>query len=107
MKSLTSLERSKLQLTMMSRLYDVFGDVQSDVEITPEFIQDTLVQFMQMKVESPYISLERYSKITGTPFSTCRAMVADGRISTMPRKNAKNRIEVNMMAMLKNTINNS
>ncbi|CDG95933.1 hypothetical protein XBP1_1760003 [Xenorhabdus bovienii str. puntauvense] len=54
MKSLTSLERSKLQLTMMSRLYDVFGDVQSDVEITPEYIQETLVQFMQMATGDNY-----------------------------------------------------
>ncbi|WP_338804828.1 hypothetical protein WDV76_06340 [Xenorhabdus griffiniae] len=54
MKNLTSLERSKLQLTMMARLYDVFGDVKNEVEVTPEFIQDTLVQFMQMATGNDY-----------------------------------------------------
>ncbi|MCC8379543.1 hypothetical protein [Xenorhabdus sp. PB30.3] len=54
MKALTSLERSKLQLNMMARLHDVFGDVKNEVEITPEFIRDTLAQFMQMATGSNY-----------------------------------------------------
>ncbi|QTL38517.1 hypothetical protein HGO23_11420 [Xenorhabdus budapestensis] len=54
MKQSASMERSKLQLTMMSRLHDVFSDVKKEVEITPEFIQDTLAQFMQMATGSNY-----------------------------------------------------
>ncbi|PHM64462.1 hypothetical protein Xsto_02997 [Xenorhabdus stockiae] len=48
MKQLTALERSKLQLTMMARLHDVFGDIKDEVEVTPEFIQNTLAQFIQV-----------------------------------------------------------
>ncbi|WP_426577148.1 hypothetical protein ACP179_23615 [Xenorhabdus stockiae] len=54
MKPLTALERSKLQLNMMARLHDVFGDVKNEVEITPEFIRDTLAQFMQMAMGGNY-----------------------------------------------------
>ncbi|MGJ0626229.1 hypothetical protein [Xenorhabdus bovienii] len=54
MKNLTSLERAGLQLTMMSRLYDVFSDVRNEVEVTPEFTRDTLVQFMQMATGNDY-----------------------------------------------------
>ncbi|OKP03902.1 hypothetical protein [Xenorhabdus eapokensis] len=54
MKNSTSLERSKLQLTMMARLHDVFADIKDEVEITPEYIQDTLGQFMQVATGSDY-----------------------------------------------------
>ncbi|CAM3810372.1 hypothetical protein [Xenorhabdus thuongxuanensis] len=54
MKNSTSLERSKLQLTMMARLHDVFADIKDEVEITPEYIQETLGQFMQVATGSDY-----------------------------------------------------
>ncbi|MEQ1974999.1 hypothetical protein [Xenorhabdus sp. SGI240] len=54
MKNSTSLNRSKRQLALMSRLYDVFDDVKNEVEVTPEFIQDTLMQFMQMATGHDY-----------------------------------------------------
>ncbi|MDC9603949.1 hypothetical protein [Xenorhabdus griffiniae] len=54
MKNATSLERSKQQLALMARLYDVFDDVKNAVEITPEYIQETLVQFMQMATGNDY-----------------------------------------------------
>ncbi|BET96469.1 hypothetical protein [Xenorhabdus taiwanensis] len=54
MKNPTSLERSKLQLTMMARLHDVFADIKDEVEITPEYIQDTLGQFMQVATGRDY-----------------------------------------------------
>ncbi|MDC9603950.1 DNA-binding protein [Xenorhabdus griffiniae] len=63
-------------------------------------MQDTLVQFA-------YVSLKKYSEITQIPFVTCRAMVADGRIITRPKKRAKDMIEVNMIAMLMDAYNNS
>ncbi|KLU15575.1 MULTISPECIES: hypothetical protein [Xenorhabdus] len=61
---------------------------------------DTLAQFA-------YVSLKRYSEITQTPLVTCRAMVADGRIITRPRKRVNDTLEVNMIAMLKDAIANS
>ncbi|WFQ78856.1 hypothetical protein PXH59_14525 [Xenorhabdus sp. SF857] len=54
MKNSTSLNRSKRQLTLMARLYDVFDDVKNEVEVTPEFIQETLVRFMQMATGNDY-----------------------------------------------------
>ncbi|MDX7987685.1 hypothetical protein FE392_10120 [Xenorhabdus sp. 12] len=54
MKQLISLERSKLQLTMFSRLQDVFDDVKNDIEITPAFIQNTLEQYMQLATGDSY-----------------------------------------------------
>ncbi|WFQ80021.1 hypothetical protein PXH59_02190 [Xenorhabdus sp. SF857] len=54
MKNSTSLNHSKRQLAMMARLYDVFDDVKNEVEVTPEFIQDTLVRFMQMATGNDY-----------------------------------------------------
>ncbi|CDH06572.1 Putative DNA-binding protein (modular protein) [Xenorhabdus bovienii str. oregonense] len=114
MKHLTSLERSILQLKIMSRLQDVFSEFENDIQITPEYILETLVKFMQEvtgdnKVELPYayVSLEKYSRNTEIPLDTCRTMVADGRIITRPKKRAKDRIEVNMIAMLKDAVVNS
>ncbi|MGJ0629373.1 hypothetical protein [Xenorhabdus bovienii] len=60
-----------------------------------------------INVESAYVSLEKYSEITKFPFSTCRAMVADGRIIIRPKVRAKDRVEVNMIAMLKDAAVNS
>ncbi|CAM3888625.1 hypothetical protein [Xenorhabdus thuongxuanensis] len=54
MKQPTPLERSKLQLTMIARLHDVFADIKDEVEITPEYIQETLGQFMQVATGSDY-----------------------------------------------------
>ncbi|WP_439145428.1 hypothetical protein [Xenorhabdus bovienii] len=45
--------------------------------------------------------------MTKTPFSTCRAMVADGRIIIRPKVRAKDRVEVNMLAMFKDAAVNS
>ncbi|MEQ1975001.1 MULTISPECIES: DNA-binding protein [unclassified Xenorhabdus] len=60
-----------------------------------------------VKIESAYVSLKKYSEITKIPFATCRAMVADGRIIIRPKKRAKDMIEVNMIAMLMDAYNNS
>ncbi|MCA6220045.1 DNA-binding protein [Photorhabdus antumapuensis] len=62
---------------------------------------------INIQVESAYVSLEKYSKITEIPFNTCRAMVADGRIIIRPKARAKDRVEVNMIAMLKDAVANS
>lgn len=98
MNNSTSLNCSKQQLALMSRLYDVFNDFKNEVAITPEYIQDTLVQFA-------YVSLKKYSEITQIPFATCRAMVAEGHIIIRPKKRAKDMIEVNMIAMLMDAYN--
>ncbi|WP_038264151.1 hypothetical protein [Xenorhabdus cabanillasii] len=60
-----------------------------------------------VKVESAYVSLKKYSEISQIPFGTCRAMVADGRIIIRPKKRANDTVEVNMIAMLKDAVNNS
>ncbi|CDL84628.1 hypothetical protein [Xenorhabdus cabanillasii] len=46
MKTLTPLERVRLQTSIMDRLNDVFSDFKNDIEITPEFIQNTLEKYM-------------------------------------------------------------
>lgn len=62
---------------------------------------------INMNVLAPYLSLEEYAKVTGIPFHTCRGMVRDGRIIIRPKKLSGGKIEVNMIAMLKDAIANS
>lgn len=62
---------------------------------------------INMNVAAPYISLKEYSRITGIPFETCRLMVRDGRIIVRPKELAGGKVEVNMVAMLKDAIANS
>ncbi|MEQ1968687.1 hypothetical protein ABLA30_17075 [Xenorhabdus nematophila] len=54
MKNLTPLERAKLQIATMDRLQDVFSDIKSELDITPDFIQETLAQFMRMATGDNY-----------------------------------------------------
>ncbi|AHF77586.1 DNA-binding protein, putative prophage regulator [Sodalis praecaptivus] len=58
-------------------------------------------------LESPYLSLKSYAKVTGIPFDTCRGMVRDGRIIIRPKISSGGKVEVNMIAMLKDAIENS
>lgn len=62
---------------------------------------------INMNVAAPYISLKEYSRITGVPFETCRLMVRDGRIIIRPKELTGGKVEVNMIAMLKDAIANS
>ena len=62
---------------------------------------------INMNVAAPYISLKEYSRITGIPFEKCRLMVRDGRIIVRPKELAGGKVEVNMIAMLKDAIANS
>ncbi|MFZ4219733.1 DNA-binding protein [Enterobacter ludwigii] len=62
---------------------------------------------INIEVPSAYVSLETYSKLAGLPMGTCREMVKDGRIIIRPKKKAKERVEVNLVAMLKDAIANS
>ncbi|EPA7874540.1 DNA-binding protein [Citrobacter freundii] len=62
---------------------------------------------INMNVAAPYISLKEYSRITGIPFETCRLMVRDGRIIIRPKELTGGKVEVNMVAMLKDAIANS
>ncbi|KKC62954.1 DNA-binding protein [Citrobacter amalonaticus] len=62
---------------------------------------------INMNVSAPYLSLKEYAKVTGIPFDTCRGMVRDGRIIIRPKELAGGKIEVNMVAMLKDAIANS
>ena len=62
---------------------------------------------INMNVAAPYISLKEYSRITGIPFETCRLVVRDGRIIVRPKELAGGKVEVNMIAMLKDAIANS
>lgn len=45
--------------------------------------------------------------MTGIPFDTCRGMVRDGRIIIRPKIKAGDKVEVNLVAMLKDAIANS
>ncbi|WP_188472344.1 DNA-binding protein [Hafnia psychrotolerans] len=62
---------------------------------------------INMNVLAPYLSLKEYAKVTGIPFDTCRGMVRDGRIIIRPKELSGGKIEVNMIAMLKDAIANS
>ncbi|MCM7507071.1 DNA-binding protein [Enterobacter hormaechei] len=62
---------------------------------------------INMNVAAPYISLKEYSRITGIPFETCRLMVRDGRIIIRHKELTGGKVEVNMIAMLKDAIANS
>lgn len=62
---------------------------------------------INMNVAAPYVSLKEYSRLTGIPFDTCRLMVRDGRIIIGPKELSGGKVEVNMIAMLKDAIANS
>ncbi|HIB8990918.1 DNA-binding protein [Citrobacter sp. Cb034] len=62
---------------------------------------------INMNVAAPYVSLKEYSRLTGIPFDTCRLMVRDGRIIIRPKELSGSKVEVNMIAMLKDAIANS
>jgi hypothetical protein len=62
---------------------------------------------INMNVVAPYLSLKEYAKVTGIPFDTCRGMVRDGRIIIRPKELSGGKVEVNMVAMLKDAIANS
>lgn len=62
---------------------------------------------INLNVLAPYLSLKEYASVTGIPFETCRDMVKDGRIIIRPKELAGGKVEVNMVAMLKDAIANS
>ncbi|AYN26567.1 DNA-binding protein [Buttiauxella sp. 3AFRM03] len=62
---------------------------------------------INLNVAAPYLSLQEYARVTGIPFDTCRGMVRDGRIIIRPKELAGGKVEVNMVAMLKDAIANS
>ena len=62
---------------------------------------------INMNVAAPHVSLKEYSRLTGIPFDTCRLMVRDGRIIIRPKELSGGKVEVNMIAMLKDAIANS
>ncbi|ELM3740600.1 DNA-binding protein [Yersinia ruckeri] len=62
---------------------------------------------INITVPTGYISLKEYAVITGIPFDTCRGMVRDGRIIIRPKVKAGDKVEVNLVAMLKDAIANS
>ncbi|MEQ1965823.1 DNA-binding protein [Xenorhabdus nematophila] len=58
-------------------------------------------------VVSPYVSIGRYAELSGIPENTCRAMVNRGEIIIRPKTSAKEKIQVNMIAMLQDAVENS
>ncbi|MDL4913465.1 MAG: DNA-binding protein [Enterobacterales bacterium endosymbiont of Blomia tropicalis] len=62
---------------------------------------------INLNVLAPYLSLKEYARVTGIPFETCRDMVKDGRIIIRPKELSGAKVEVNMVAMLKDAIANS
>lgn len=62
---------------------------------------------INIEVPTAYVSLKKYSLLVDLPLRTCRQMVQDGRIIIRPKKKPKDRIEVNLVAMLKDAISNS
>lgn len=62
---------------------------------------------INFSVGSPYVSLDEYARLSGIPLSTCRAMINRGQIIIRPKSTAKEKIQVNMIAMLKDAIDNN
>ncbi|AQT63045.1 MULTISPECIES: hypothetical protein [Serratia] len=62
---------------------------------------------INITVPTGYVALEAYAEMTKIPIGTCRRMVRDGRIIIRPKANPKDKIEVNLVAMLKDAIANS
>lgn len=62
---------------------------------------------INITVPTGYVSLKEYAAMTGTPLGTCRGMVRDGRIIIRPKVKAGDKVEVNLVAMLKDAIANS
>ncbi|MFQ6288015.1 DNA-binding protein [Yersinia enterocolitica] len=62
---------------------------------------------INITVPTGYVSLKEYAAMTGIPFDTCRGMVRDGRIIIRPKINSGDKVEVNLVAMLKDAIANS
>ncbi|AXG42647.1 DNA-binding protein [Photorhabdus laumondii subsp. laumondii] len=62
---------------------------------------------INISVPVPYVSIDEYSRLSGIPVDTCRGMVSDGRIIIRPKQQPKEKIEVNLIAMLKDAIKNS
>ncbi|MEQ4672205.1 DNA-binding protein [Providencia manganoxydans] len=62
---------------------------------------------INFSVGSPYVSIDEYSRLSGIPLNTCRAMVNRGQIIIRPKQAPKEKIQVNMIAMLKDAIGNS
>ncbi|HGJ5879085.1 MAG TPA: DNA-binding protein [Arsenophonus nasoniae] len=67
-------------------------------------MKDITINF---SVGSPYVSVDEYSRLSGIPVNTVRAMVNKGEIIIRPKKGAKEKIQINMIAMLKDAIRNS
>ncbi|WP_438334699.1 DNA-binding protein [Edwardsiella tarda] len=62
---------------------------------------------ININVDTPYVSLKKYSEMTGIPYDTCRGMLSDGRIIIRPKNKRMEKPEVNLIAMLKDAIANS
>ncbi|CND90768.1 DNA-binding protein [Yersinia rohdei] len=62
---------------------------------------------INITVPTGYVSLKEYAVMTGIPFATCRGMVRDGRIIIRPKIKGGDKVEVNLVAMLKDAIANS
>ncbi|WP_250212382.1 DNA-binding protein [Morganella morganii] len=61
----------------------------------------------EFSVTSPYVSLKEYSRLSGIPLGTCRAMVRRGEIIIRPKIREKDTVQVNLIAMLKDALRNS
>ncbi len=62
---------------------------------------------INITIPTPYVSLTTYSEMTGIPLRTCEDMVSDGRIIIRPKKARMGKVEVNLVAMLRDAIANS
>ncbi|EMC4024019.1 hypothetical protein VDT04_000227 [Vibrio cholerae] len=49
--------------------------------------------------ESPYVTCEKYSVISGLPMGTIRQYIAEGRIIIKPKDKVKEKPLINMVAM--------
>ncbi|ENC7887477.1 DNA-binding protein [Yersinia enterocolitica] len=64
-----------------------------------------MMQNLAITVTSPYLSLPEFSKLSGTPYETCRGMVKDGRLPIRQKVRKMEKVLVNMIALTKEAAN--
>ncbi|ACQ60320.1 hypothetical protein VCC_003231 [Vibrio cholerae RC9] len=61
--------------------------------------KDITMLTYEVAPESPYVTCEKYSVISGLPMGTIRQYIAEGRIIIKPKTKTKEKPLVNMVAM--------
>lgn len=53
------------------------------------------------QIPSPYVAFDEFSRVSGIPLNTVRAMVREGRLPIRPKQRPKDKPLINMLALAK------